>query len=300
MSHTLDFMGVGNISYDWVLPVAQFPAQNGKYPAGQVVQLPGGMIANATCGAARLGLRCGYVGWIGDDSGGTLLHTDFVQHGVLTDGLQVVAGIPTAFTLILVDAHGERVILLPDSPLYSQPISSAQLAHIAQARMVYSHPRDAAWYRQLLDHTHANGGLLAMDVEWMPSIPLDELLALFAETDFLFVTETFMQAAGISDVSALPVRHWAVYTQGAAGSSAHDATSGDTFTQPARRVPVVDTTGAGDCFHAATLAAFLVGEPLPQALAFATAAAALKVQQLGARGGLPTRAHVEALLHADS
>jgi sugar/nucleoside kinase (ribokinase family) len=61
-------------------------------------------------------------------------------------------------------------------------------------------------------------------------------------------------------------------------------------------VPTVDTTGAGDCFHAALIAARLDGATLHEALAFATAAASIKVQHWGARGGLPTRPEVEALL----
>ena len=59
-------------------------------------------------------------------------------------------------------------------------------------------------------------------------------------------------------------------------------------------VETVDSTGAGDTFNAA-LAVFL-HEGLPIAVRKACAAAALSVTRLGARGGMPHPAEVDALL----
>jgi ribokinase len=59
---------------------------------------------------------------------------------------------------------------------------------------------------------------------------------------------------------------------------------------------VVDTTGAGDCFTAAFAVATLEGRTYGEALRFASAAAALCVQQPGAMPSLPLRGAVEALL----
>jgi sugar/nucleoside kinase (ribokinase family) len=59
---------------------------------------------------------------------------------------------------------------------------------------------------------------------------------------------------------------------------------------------VVDTTGAGDVYHAGYLFGLLEGWALPRRMAFASAAAALACTRLGARGHLPARAEVEALV----
>ena len=56
---------------------------------------------------------------------------------------------------------------------------------------------------------------------------------------------------------------------------------------PAFSVPVVDTTGAGDIFHAGFIHALLQGWPLERQLEFACAAAALNCTGVGARGGHP-------------
>ncbi len=67
--------------------------------------------------------------------------------------------------------------------------------------------------------------------------------------------------------------------------------------QPAlRAAKVVDTTGAGDCFTAAFGVALMEGMGHAAALRFASAAACVCVQRMGAMPSLPSRQEVEALL----
>jgi sulfofructose kinase len=68
------------------------------------------------------------------------------------------------------------------------------------------------------------------------------------------------------------------------------------YHRPAYRVPVVDTTGAGDIFHAGFIYGLLQGWPLERQLDFACAAAALNCMASGARGGIQTVAAVEELM----
>ena len=75
---------------------------------------------------------------------------------------------------------------------------------------------------------------------------------------------------------------------GAAGSD-------EIFRVPAFSVPVVDTTGAGDAFHAGAAFALASGRPWADSLRWGAAVAALKCREAGARGGLPTAAETAAL-----
>ena len=68
---------------------------------------------------------------------------------------------------------------------------------------------------------------------------------------------------------------------------------------PGFRVPVVDTTGAGDAFRGGFIARWLAGGDrahVEDVLTYANAVAALKCRALGARTAIPRRAEVEQLL----
>jgi sugar/nucleoside kinase (ribokinase family) len=64
----------------------------------------------------------------------------------------------------------------------------------------------------------------------------------------------------------------------------------------AYRVPVVDTTGAGDLFHAGFIYGLTQGWLLERQLDFACAAAALNCTASGARGGIGSVSAIEELM----
>ncbi len=294
MAASYDFVGVGGLSYDLLMRVARLPLADAKYPAEMLDKVPGGFIANATCAAARLGLHTGYIGWVGDDPEGAMLYTDFLDWKVEPVGLVTVPGQVTPFTLVITDAKGKRGILLPSFPLYRAELTYEQLALAGKARVLYTFPRDAVWCAQLRRAALDGGGLFALDVE--SSVPMhgDELRDALRLADVFFLAEESlrkMRAKRLRDVAE--GHQWAILTAGKRGAWGWEAGMRKALHQPAYHVPVVDSTGAGDAFHAALLVAKLEGANLAEALRFASAAAALKIQHRGARGGLPTRAEVE-------
>jgi len=65
---------------------------------------------------------------------------------------------------------------------------------------------------------------------------------------------------------------------------------------PAFCVQPVDTTGAGDIFHAGFIYGLLQSWPMRRQLDFACAAAALNCTAIGARGGIQAVAAIEQLM----
>jgi len=62
------------------------------------------------------------------------------------------------------------------------------------------------------------------------------------------------------------------------------------------QIEAVDTTGAGDIFHAGFIYALLQGWPLQKQLDFACAAAALNCTAVGARGAIHSVEQIERLM----
>lgn len=85
-----------------------------------------------------------------------------------------------------------------------------------------------------------------------------------------------------------------VIKRGAAGALV--ATRDEVRHVPGFRVPVVDTTGAGDAFSAALLVAMAEGRDLLAAVRFAGAAGALAVTRSGTLPAMPRWTDVEAFL----
>ena len=65
---------------------------------------------------------------------------------------------------------------------------------------------------------------------------------------------------------------------------------------PAFEIKPIDTTGAGDVFHAAFAFALLRGDELARALEFSSAAAGLACLGMGARGGIASLEKIEELI----
>jgi sulfofructose kinase len=85
-------------------------------------------------------------------------------------------------------------------------------------------------------------------------------------------------------------------TDGARGVVGAARGAAGVFRVPAFRVEAVDTTGAGDAFHAGAAWGLLEGHGWEESLRRGAAVAALKCLRAGAREGLPARAAVEAFL----
>jgi ribokinase len=123
-----------------------------------------------------------------------------------------------------------------------------------------------------------------------------ETVALLELADVVIASEPFADGyvgPGRADDAVLRLLRegvrMAAITLGEKGAVAGAAGSEVLFEVPARRIRVVDTTGAGDAFHAGTACGLVEGRTWEESLEIGSAVASRKCGRLGARAGLPRR-----------
>lgn len=297
LDQIFDFFCIGGASVDLILKVPSLPVSGEKLVVEFHGQQAGGLVANAACAAARLGLRTAWAGTVADDDYGKLILAGFAQFGVDSHYARIFPEGNTDFTVILLEPSGERTILVVPTLPAPPTLDAATLAVLRQARMVYTVPFAPGYITALADAVHSSGGLLALDVEASSRVLGDDLRAALQQADLVFCTLPGLQlASGAEDLHTGAQQllemgvSCVVVTKGSKG--AWSFTMGQALHQPAFEVTAADTTGAGDCFHAAFAFGYLAGWPMEETLRFASAAAALSVQKIGARTGFQTSAVV--------
>lgn len=301
----MDMLFIGGSSVDIILKIPRFPNPDEKLVVNYAGRQAGGFIANTACAAAKLGASTAWAGVLGDDESGALMIKAFQEFGVDTSLARIDPHITTDFTVIMVDPRGERTILVvPTSP--SPPkLEKRVFAALEETKIVYTQPQPIEWLAPLADILHAAGGLMALDVEANAVVQGKHLKDVLRKSDLVFCNRRGLEA--ITSTSALSSGAQTVLDLGPqcvcvtlGRDGAYAATRADQFQVPGYDVPVVDTTGAGDCFHAAFLFGYLRKKPLNDVLRFANAAAALSVGKLGPRTGFPDRIQIESFLQAYS
>lgn len=299
---------VGSANLDLIVPVPAIPRPGETVLGGALTRAPGGKGANQAVAARRMGAAVAFVGAVGADDHGRILTGALAADGVQLHGLRSVAGAATGVALIAVAASGENCIIVApgaNALLTPDDVDRAAPAIRSAGMLVTQLEIPLSAVRRALEIARSAGVRTVLNPA--PAQPLpDDVLAL-ADVLVLNATEaallTGQPVADADDATqaaqALRQRGagLVVVTLGARGAVALGPAA--TLRMPAFRVPVVDTTAAGDAFIGA-LATRLSADParLDSALRAATAAGALCVGRPGAQPSLPTADEVAAFLTA--
>jgi sugar/nucleoside kinase (ribokinase family) len=246
-------------------------------------------------------MRTRYVGKLGDDDAGTLHRKAFANAGVETRLVTVVGG-ASPQSLILVDGGGERTVLCRrDDQLVLQP-GDLDRDWIVNARFLHVDGYDTAAATLAARWARAAGIPVIADLdELYPGVEdlLENIDYLIASRDFpcRLMEEDDLETA----LRQTHRRYGCRLTAATLGQDGVTAWDGQKFHHAsAYRVAVVDTTGAGDIFHAGFIYGLLHGWPLERQLDFACAASALNCMAVGARGGIETVETIENLMAVGS
>ena len=293
----VDLVGVGLNAIDTLIPLVHFPARGSKTEYTNPSILPGGQTATTIIACQSWGLSTRYIGKLGADEAGNLHRQAFADAGV-DARLVTVPNAASPQSLILVDEGGERTVLCRrDERLLLQP-SDLDRTMIVNARALHVDGFETAAATQAASWARSAGIPVIADLdETYPGVE-----DLIDNVDYLVVSRDFpTRLTGDRNLEqalrAARKRFGCTVTAATLGADGVLAWDGRRFYAcAAYRVPVVDTTGAGDIFHAGFIYGLLQDWPLDRQLDFACAAAALNCTCSGARGGISTVAAVEELM----
>lgn len=293
----MDIAGVGLNATDTLIPLSKFPASGSKVEFHSASVLPGGQVATAMVACQSWGLRTRYIGKLGDDAAAALHREEFRKAGVETQ-LLTAPGCPSQQAFILVEDSGERTVLWKrDERLAIRPEELRQ-SWITDARALHLDGHDTAAALAAATWARAAGIPVIADLDDLyPGV-----LPLLSKVDYLIVSRDIPERlTGSPDLHrSLPEVSQRFGCRLTAATLGHDgvlAWDGTEFCyRPAYLVPVVDTTGAGDIFHAGFLFSLLQGWLLAPTLDFACAAAALNCSGHGARGGIQSVETIQQLI----
>ena len=291
-------ISVGHAALDRIYRINAFPPEPTKVRALESIEIGGGMAANAAVAIARLGGKAELWSRIGDDNSGAIVRAGLKAEKVDIRALQEYDDARTSTSAIIVDGHGERLIVGMRDTAIPSSTASLPMERIKEADAVLADLRWLEATRTVFTRARAEGVPTILDADLGAREALSDILrvtdyAVFSAPALREFAHGSTEEQRLADILTRGPKHAGV-TLGAEGYAW--AEMGRHGRQPGFAVDVVDTTGAGDAFHGAFALCIAEGMSIEDAARFACAVAALKCTRLGGRGGLPTRKDVEAFL----
>ena len=258
----------------------------------------GGNGANTCYTLARLGAPVRLLSILGDDREGDEMLAGLRSAGVDTRGMQQVRG-ATATTISLVRSDGNRLFLhKPGINLEAFPAPVDFIPWLVQGVACYhlANPFALPAFRphaaETMRRAHEAGLRTSLDAAWdARGRWLQDLGPCLPHVDILMVNEE--EAAMLTGVQDHEAAAKALHDAGArmvvvklGAQGCHVLENGQSHRVPGFVVDVIDTTGAGDCYAGAFLAATLRGNTAVESGRLANAVGALSVRRVGAVGGL--------------
>ena len=281
---------VGDLLVDLLVEVEGLPVRGGAVWSDPPRRFAGGTGGNVAAALARLDVPVAMVAVVGDDPDGASLVADLTGRGVDVRGVRRTGERRTGVAIGMVEPGGERTFVAAARTAAHAALGPADLAALRAA------PPPAVFLTGLvLLEEPARAAVVALaaalpgrtrvyfDPNLRTSGPPDPEVAA-AMTAVAGCSDVLLVGDGEARALGLHPRPGQLFVEKrGAGGAALRSPDGVDAVAAALPGPVVDTTGAGDVFDAAFLAAERRGHAPARALHLATTAAGLAVRDRGAR-----------------
>ncbi len=302
---TIEVVGLGALNIDCLYRVERI-LDDGEAVVAKSISLPGGSAANTIYGLAKLGVNTSFAGVVGDDPEGRALVQEFKRVGVDTSQIKVKPDTKTGSVLCLSDKLGKRALyvspeannLLTTDDLDATYINQAGLLHISSFA-------DDRQFKVLLKLAGSLGS--STKISFSPGAlyankGLKALSPILAKTYTLFTNQNeirqltgmdFKQGAEAClergcHIVIVTLGEGASYKAAMATSYIRDIENEYMIEPCSKKIPALDTTGAGDAFATGFLYGLLNGKELKECGQLGDTVAKFSIAKIGARQGLPT------------
>lgn len=296
----MKILNFGSLNIDNVYSVRNF-VQPGETILSLGYQIfCGGKGLNQSVALAKAGANVYHAGAIGAD--GIMLGDMLREAGVRTDFLKQVDG-PSGHTVIEINEHGQNRIIVTagSNGMITPEFADEVLSHFEEGDILLLQ-NEISSISYIMDKAYEKGMKIALN----PS-PINDALFSYPleKASWFLVNETEGQLlSGIDStdeheiLNALHAKYpktTIVLTLGDKGAWYKDEEH--CHFQPAYKVPVVDTTAAGDTFCGYLLSCLSAGKSPEEAVETATRASAIAVGRKGAAPSIPSAEEVAEFRH---
>jgi sugar/nucleoside kinase (ribokinase family) len=266
-----------------------------------LVLTTGGIVSNAGITLARLGMRVAAITYVGNDEWAEVVRRRFAAEGIDTSAVTVNSERATSTSAVLIDANGERSFVhYAGAPrLLDKQALLARLDLFARSRamLIGYYPLMTRLQDELpevLAAIRATGCLTALDAAGDGGA-MEPLARILPHLDFYLPNEAeAAHQTGQAKPQAMIDAYRSAGARGFLGIKMGErgalvSPRDGEFIEVAAVTPpgpVVDTTGAGDCFYGGLLAGVLRGLAPADAARLAAAAGACCVTGLGATAAI--------------
>jgi ribokinase len=292
---------VGSLNMDLVIRTVHLPKPGETLPGSYSGNFPGGKGANQSVAVAKLGTPVCMIGSVGMDTFGRQLISNLSQVGVDVSFIKRQPKCPTGIALITLDEQGQNTIVInsgANSYLSPSNINSSMEAFRTSTIVLLQ--LEIPLETVLTTVEIAKRYNLPVILNAAPAMRLDSNL--LTKVDYLILNQTELEAtldmkpSGEEVYSAHRIMDMGVknvvVTLGSRGALLLD-NSRNVVQVASHKVPVIDTTAAGDAFVGAFAVALTEGYSPQEALRWGNLAGALAVTKQGAQTSLPSRSEFE-------
>ncbi|MDQ0974748.1 5-dehydro-2-deoxygluconokinase [Neobacillus niacini] len=279
----------------------------------------GGSPANIAIGAAKLGLKSGFIGKLADDQHGRFIEQYMREAGVDTSNMVIdKEGHKTGLAFTEIKSPEECSILMyrdDVADLYLQPsevseeyIKKSKILLVSGTALSKSPSREAVL--KAIKYAKQNDVKVVFELDYRPytwgsseevsvyySLVAEQANVVIGTRDEFDILENIVEGNNETTIRYLFAYspELIVIKHGVEGSYAYLKT-GETCKGHAYLTKVLKTFGAGDSYASAFLYALITGKDIETALKYASASAAIVVSKHSSSEAMPTAAEIEALI----